>query len=186
MSKEILFSTREKFRAWLKDNCLSDEGIWLIFGKKGGPNTLTANEALEEALCFGWIDGQFKSIDDKTYLKYFKQRRKNSNWSAKNIELADILESQGRMTDFGRVKIEEAKANGLFIPVKRPQITDKQISDFIKKIKYIEPAYSNFMAMSDSIKRTYTGYSLDVKSEDSKTRRLEKIIDRLNRNLKPM
>lgn len=67
MEEVLAFSDREQFRNWLNDNCKSNGGVWLLFGKSGGPKTLTAAEALEEALCFGWIDGQMKSIDDKSY-----------------------------------------------------------------------------------------------------------------------
>lgn len=84
----------------------------LLFGKAGGPKTIKAAEALEEALCFGWIDGQMKSIDDKTYKKYFSMRRDKSKWSEKNKALVKTLEERGLMTDFGRKKIEEAKKNG--------------------------------------------------------------------------
>jgi uncharacterized protein YdeI (YjbR/CyaY-like superfamily) len=108
----ILFKNRLEFREWLTKNALSDEGIWLIFSKKGNPETVKANEALEEAICFGWIDGQLQSIDENSYIKYFKQRSKTSNWSEKNRSLAERLESQGLMTDFGRAKIEIAKQNG--------------------------------------------------------------------------
>ena len=72
------FATREDFHEWLCKHCISNEGIWLLFGKSGGPKTIKAGEALEEALCFGWIDGQMEKIDDKTYKKYFSPRRKNS------------------------------------------------------------------------------------------------------------
>ena len=64
MAKEMLFASREDLRAWLHAHCLSDEGIWLVLGKPGGPKTVTAQEVLEEALCFGWIDGQMKSIGE--------------------------------------------------------------------------------------------------------------------------
>lgn len=95
MSEIMEFSSRDYFRKWLSDNCLSSAGIWLLFGKSGGTETITASEALEEALCFGWIDGQMKSIDDKTYKKYFSLRRKNSKWSDKNTALAEKLENRG-------------------------------------------------------------------------------------------
>ena len=75
------FADREAFRKWLSENCQSDAGIWLLFGKAGGPKTIKAGEALEEALCFGWIDGQMQSIDDKTYKKYLSMRREKSKWS---------------------------------------------------------------------------------------------------------
>ena len=105
------FANREDFRKWLQSHCRSNTGVWLLFGKAGGAKTLKASEALEEALCFGWIDGQIQRIDDKTYKKYFSLRRENSKWSEKNKALVKSLEEQGLMTDWGRKKIEEAKKN---------------------------------------------------------------------------
>ena len=64
MSDALQFPTREAFREWLSNNCLSEDGVWLLFSKAGGPKTLKAGEALEEALCFGWIDGQMQSLDE--------------------------------------------------------------------------------------------------------------------------
>ncbi len=64
MSELLKFTSREDFRKWLSSHCMSNDGVWLLFGKAGGPKTLKAAEALEEALCFGWIDGQMKRIDD--------------------------------------------------------------------------------------------------------------------------
>jgi uncharacterized protein YdeI (YjbR/CyaY-like superfamily) len=186
MTKQLQFESKEDFRSWLELNCLSSDGIWLVFGKKGGPKTLTANEALEEALCFGWIDGQIKSIDDKTYKKYFVQRGKKTEWSAKNISLVELLETSGRMTDYGRAKIQEAKQNNCFQAKKRLEITEEHINQFISEIKDIEPAYSNFLAMSTSVKRIYAANYFETKSEETRKNRLHKIIERLNQNLKPM
>lgn len=67
MSDIMESADREEFRKWLSEHCLSNPGVWLLFGKSGGPKTIKAGEALEEALCFGWIDGQMQKIDDKTY-----------------------------------------------------------------------------------------------------------------------
>ena len=186
MPAELLFPARTDFRAWLAENAEASGGVWLVFGKTKAVLTLTANEALEEALCFGWIDGQMKSIDEKTYRKYFAQRRKKSEWSNKNIALVDQLEAAGRMTDFGRAKIEEAKREGHFKPRQRTEITEEHVRQFTERVKGFEPAYTNLMAMPPSVKRAYAGYSLDTKSEEAGARRLEKIVDRLNNNLKPM
>jgi uncharacterized protein YdeI (YjbR/CyaY-like superfamily) len=182
----MLFASREDFRAWLEDHCLSGEGVWLIFGKPGGPDTLTAHEALEEALCFGWIDGQIRSIDGKTYRKYFTQRREKAEWSEKNIALTDAIDASGKMTDFGRAKIEKAKRDGYFKPKQRLEMTEEHVRQFIQKVEGFEPAYANLQAMPPSVQRVYTAYSLDTKSDEAGKKRLEKIIDRLNRNLKPM
>ncbi len=96
MSDILEFSGREEFRKWLSEHCLSTDGVWLLFGKAGGPKTIKAPEALEEALCFGWIDGQMKSIDDKTYIKYFSMRREKSKWSEKIRRLPARFGCTGR------------------------------------------------------------------------------------------
>lgn len=186
MSKLMEFSDREHFRKWLNDHCLSNEGIWLLFGKAGGPKTIKASEALEEALCFGWIDGQMQSIDEKSYKKYFSLRRENSKWSEKNKALAEKLEANGSMTNYGRRKMEEAKENGQWDASKSPAITEEQIQSLADLLKEYEPAYTNFMSMSFSIKKTYTMAYLDAKTDAGRTKRLSWMIERLNQNLKPM
>lgn len=144
MTEHLQFGSHDEFRNWLRDNCVSSGGVWLLFGKAGGPKTIKAAEALEEALCFGWIDGQMKSIDEKSYIKYFSARTKNSKWSDKNKALVEKLETQGLMTDYGREKIEEAKKNGQWNTAKPPAVTDEQItivSDLLKgciRNKYIK------------------------------------------------
>ena len=144
------FRNREEFRSWLQQHSLSDTGIWLLFGKAGGPKTLKASEALEEALCFGWIDGQMKSIDDKTYKKYFSLRRENSKWSEKNKALAKNLENQGKMTDYGRAKIAEAKKNGNGM-LPKPQLLQKirfhlYPPYFIRLLSSLTEAISTFLS----------------------------------------
>ncbi|MDE5938705.1 MAG: YdeI/OmpD-associated family protein [Lachnospiraceae bacterium] len=186
MSEILQFSDRETFREWLSEHCLSEDGIWLLFGKAGGPKTIKAGEALEEALCFGWIDGQMQSIDDKTYKKYFSMRRENSKWSEKNKALVKALEERGLMTDFGRKKIEEARQNGQWDAQKPAAVTEEQIACLSELLKEYEPAYTNFQAMSPSVKKTYTRAYLDAKTEAGREKRIAWMVDRLNKNLKPM
>ena len=186
MSEHLHFASRDEFRNWLIDNCTSSSGIWMLFGKAGGPKTIKASEALEEALCFGWIDGQMQRVDDTSYIKYFSMRRKNSKWSEKNKALVEILEKQGVMTDYGKTKIEEAKKNGQWDKPKSPPITDDQITALSDLLNAHEPAYTNFLAMSPSVKKTYTGSYFDAKTDDGRNKRLSWMIERLNKNLKPM
>jgi len=186
MPEHLLFPSRNEFRKWLQDYCLSSSGVWLLFGKSGGPKTITANEALEEALCFGWIDGQMRSIDDKTHIKYFSIRRKKSNWSDKNKTLVEELEKQGIMTGYGRAKIEEAKQNGQWDIPNPLTVTDEQITILSDLFKGHETAYTNFQAMSPSVKKIYTRAYFDAKTDAGRVNRLSWIIDRLNKNLKPM
>ena len=183
--KGFTFETRSDFRSWLEENCLSDEGIWLIFGKAGGPRTLKASDALEEALCFGWIDGQMQRIDERTYRKYFSKRRANSKWSEKNKKLAAELEERGIMTDRGRAKIEEAKVNGQWDAPKAAGITDEDIAYVAEILEPYEAACSNFLAMPPSVRKIYTRAYLDAKTDAGREKRLAWMVDRLSRNLKP-
>lgn len=186
MNNIMEFADREEFRKWLYEHCRSNEGVWLLFGKAGGPKTIKAQEALEEALCFGWIDGQMQSLDDKTYKKYFHLRREKSKWSEKNKALVKELEERGIMTDFGRKKIEEAKANGQWDAPKPMGITEEQIAHLSALLEEYEPAYTNFLAMSPSVKKTYTRAYFDAKTDAGRKNRIAWMVDRLNRNLKPM
>lgn len=186
MSDIIKFANREEFRTWLLEHCLSDAGVWLLFGKSGGPKTIKAGEALEEALCFGWIDGQMKSIDDKTYKKYFSMRRENSKWSEKNKALTVSLEERGLMTDFGRKKIAEAKENGQWDAPKPMAVTEEQIAAVSALLEGCEPARTNFEAMSLSVKKTYARAYFDAKTDAGREKRIAWMVDRLNKNLKPM
>lgn len=186
MSDIMEFASREEFRKWLSEHCMSEDGIWLLLGKAGGPKTIKAGEALEEELCFGWIDGQMQSIDDKTYKKYFSMRREKSKWSEKNKALAGRLKERGLMTDFGRKKIEEAKKNGQWDAPKPNAITEEQIASLAALLEEYEPAFTNFQAMSLSVKKTYTRAYLDAKTDAGREKRIAWMVDRLNKNLKPM
>ena len=186
MNEYLQFISRDEFRNWLRDNCMTSEGVWLLFGKSGGFKTIKANEALEEALCFGWIDGQIKSIDDKAYIKYFSLRRKNSNWSSKNRAIVEQLEKQGLMTDYGRAKIAEAKKNGQWDAQKTAEVTDEQMAFLSELLKTYEPAYTNYLAMSPSVKKTYIRAYFDAKTDSGRDKRLKWVVERLNQNLKPM
>ncbi|MCB5956396.1 YdeI/OmpD-associated family protein [Enterococcus sp. CWB-B31] len=187
MTDPLHFETQNDFRKWLSDNSQTSEGVWLLFSKTDQLSTLRASEALEEALCFGWIDGVMKRIDDSAYIKYFSNRRKNSKWSAKNKSLVERLEKDGQMTDFGREKIAEAKANGQWDNANKPSaITNEQLEQTAALLKGNELAYKNFQNMSPSVKKTYTRAYLDAKTEAGRTKRLAWMIDRLEKNLKPM
>jgi len=186
LAEYLLFPSRDVFRNWLQDHCLSSGGVWLLFGKPGGPSTIKPDEALEEALCFGWIDGQMQRIDDKTYIKYFSARRKNSKWSDKNKACVERLEAQGMMTDYGRAKIEEAKQNGQWDAPGPQAVTDEQLATVSDLLKEHELAHANYETMSPSVKRTYARAYFDAKTDAGRAKRLLWMIDRISKNLKPM
>ncbi len=180
------FAGRAEFRRWLEGNCRSSAGVWLLFGKAGGPETIKVGEALEEALCFGWIDGQMQRVDGRTYRKYFSPRREKSRWSERNRALAESLEERGLMTDFGREKMEEAKRDGRWYAPGPAAVTEEQTAQLSALLEAFEPAFTNFQAMSPSVRRTYARAYFDAKTDAGRERRMAWMVDRLNRNLKPM
>lgn len=186
LDEPLRFTTREEFRQWLEMRCRSEKGVWLLFGRSGGPKTLKPDEALEEALCFGWIDGQMKRLDDTAYQKYFSPRRANSKWSEKNKALVKVLEERSLMTDFGRKKIQEAHENGQWNAAKSQGPTDEQLAQLSALLEGHEPAFTNFQAMSPSVRKTYTRAYFDAKTDAGREKRLAWIIARLDQNLKPM
>ena len=183
---EMQFPSRGNFRAWLQENAETSEGVWLAFGKTKNVVSLSANDALEEALCFGWIDGQLQSIDSTKYLKYFAKRRAKSVWSDKNKKLIETLRAKGIMTELGEKAVETAKKNGTWNAQKGNPITDEEIAMFTEKLAGLSPTFENFCNMSPSVRRTYTGRYLSFKTEDARQRDFEVIVERLNKNLKPM
>ena len=186
MDEVLVFPQRADFREWLAANGRTSDGVWLLFGKAGGPETLKASEALEEALCFGWIDGQMKRIDEASYRKYFSARRPNSKWSEKNKKLVERLERQGAMTDCGRAKIDEAKANGQWEAAGPTPIAEEHVAAVAALLKSYEPACTNFQGMSPSVRKTYARAYFDAKTDAGREKRLAWMVERLNKNLKPM
>jgi uncharacterized protein YdeI (YjbR/CyaY-like superfamily) len=107
------FKTAAEFRSWLADNYTDQTGIWLRFYKKAsGTPSINYSEALDEALCYGWIDGQVKKYDESSYLQRFTPRRQRSIWSKRNTKHAERLIAAGRMQPAGLAEVETAKEDG--------------------------------------------------------------------------
>lgn len=110
---EVMVPDRAGFRGWLEANHENEPAAWVVLTKKGGTvTTLTYEEAVLEALCFGWIDGQGRSRDAETTFIRFTPRSKRSKWSMSNVHRVAALESEGLMTDAGRAQVDAAKADG--------------------------------------------------------------------------
>ncbi len=186
MQDAHLFCDQEAFRNWLLEHHASSSGIWLVFGKKPSIRTLTPNDALLEALCFGWIDGQIKRIDETRYVKRFTPRRRGSRWSQRNRKLALHLIADGKMTAAGLRAVEQAKREGTWETLQPVPISEHDVEAFAQRLLGTEPALSNFQAMAPSIQRTYTMHFLDAKREDTRQRRFAQIVARLKENKPPM
>jgi uncharacterized protein YdeI (YjbR/CyaY-like superfamily) len=190
MTVQLAFPDREQFRQWLRENHNASGGVWLVFGKTSRIRTLRPGEALEEALCFGWIDGQIRSLDDEKYLKMFTPRQRVSRWSAANRVLAGRLIESGMMTEHGLAAIEQARSRGTWETPRRSPASDDQIEALVKALVEAlhgaDLALTNFRKMPPSARRTYASFYLDAKSDEARARRLSRIIQRLNANKKDL
>lgn len=111
--RPLRFATAEGWRAWLERHHATDGDVWLmIYKKNSGTSSVTVDQAVEEALCFGWIDSSMQPIDEERYALRFTPRRKGSNWSERNKDRVAKLIEEGRMTEAGLARIEEAKRDG--------------------------------------------------------------------------
>ena len=111
--EELLVADPAQWRAWLEEHHDTSPGVWLVLTKKGGTQTtMTWQAAVDEALCFGWIDGQARRRDDETSLQRMTRRSRRSTWSARNVGHVERLQREGRMTPAGQAAVDAAKADG--------------------------------------------------------------------------
>jgi uncharacterized protein YdeI (YjbR/CyaY-like superfamily) len=112
---ELLVDAAARWRRWLEENHGTSAGVWVVLAKKGTtdhPTSLTYDQAIDDAVCFGWVDGQIGRRDEKTYRARFTPRRPRSGWSQSNVERVARLTAEGRMTPAGVAAVESAKADG--------------------------------------------------------------------------
>jgi uncharacterized protein YdeI (YjbR/CyaY-like superfamily) len=141
-------------------------------------------EALEEALCFGWIDGILKRIDDEKHTVRFSPRRKNSIWSEHNKKRVRKLIKEGRMTDAGLAKIREAKANGQWGKAARREDTTLVPAELTEALAGNEKARLNFEGLAPSYRRQFIYWVAVAKRDENRRKRIEETIDLLSNNKK--
>jgi uncharacterized protein YdeI (YjbR/CyaY-like superfamily) len=187
MSDELpvcLFSGPAELEAWLEEN-EDAEGVWLKIAKKGAPEpSVTYAEALEVALCFGWIDSQKRGLDETHFLQRFTPRRPRGRWSKINREKAEALIESGRMRPAGLAEVEAAQADGRWEAAYEGQRTAKVPDDLRRELE-ANPAAAEFFAALDSTNRYAVIYRLnDAKKPETRERRLRKFVGMLERGEK--
>ncbi|MBP6978689.1 MAG: YdeI/OmpD-associated family protein [Bacteroidales bacterium] len=185
------FDSRKSFRNWLEENHNRSLGIWMIFYKKHvNIDCIEYNEALEEALCFGWIDSIIKKVDDDQYLRKFTPRTNVSKWSDLNKRMLLSLINEDKMTEAGLKKIDiYLKTGKVDWDVKSPKRANEKkefhIPDFIlKELVKNEPALTNFNNLAQTYKRHYILWITDAKREETILSRLKESIELLKENRK--
>ncbi len=173
----VEFKSQSDFREWLSAHFDKSDGIWLkMYKKDSGIPSVIYKEAVEEALCFGWIDGQAKPFDEKAYLQRFTPRRKKSPWSKINTEKVAVLIQQGKMHASGLLQIAQAKADGRWDRAYAPPSEIVVPEDFITELKKHPQAFAFFNSLNKT--NTYSiAYNLAtaVKPE-TRARRFEKYL----------
>lgn len=176
---------RQEWRNWLKDNHEYSEGIWVIYYKKGSKKpTVSYDDAVEEALSFGWIDSTANTLDEERYMQLFTPRKPKSTWSRINKQRVEKLMKLGMMTPAGLEKIEIAKKNGSWSMM--DDVEDLIVPDDLeiefRKNKKARINYNNF---SNSVKKQILWLIISAKRPETRKRRIEKVIKALEKNEKP-
>ncbi len=180
------FRSRCEWRSWLELNHAQDDAIWVVLQKVKSPNEgIKYDEALEDALCFGWIDGRVRRLDDTEHVQWFSPRRRNSPWSRRNRDRAERLIEEGLMTDAGLAEVEKARVNGRWEAAYSSKELLTMPDDLHETFKQNKVAHDNFKAFPNSARLMYIGWVNDAKRESTRVRRIKRVIERSEENKKP-
>jgi uncharacterized protein YdeI (YjbR/CyaY-like superfamily) len=174
------FTQRAEWRAWLAEHHATANEAWVIHYKKHvGKAGVSYEEAVEEALCFGWIDGLLKSIDAEKYALRYSPRKPGSVWSESNKRRVEMLIRQGRMTAAGLAKVKAAKANGQWQAAALREDTTKIPDDLQQALQTNAVAHDNFNRLAPSHKRQYLYWIASAKTEQTRQRRIQETLRRV-------
>jgi uncharacterized protein YdeI (YjbR/CyaY-like superfamily) len=180
-----LFSSAAEWESWLAANEAESDGVWLHLAKKGsGATTVSYDEALEAALCHGWIDSQVRRLDDRYYLQRFTPRRARSPWSKRNRELAERLIAEGRMQPSGLAEVERARADGRWERAYDGPATATVPDDLQAELDRNAKAAAFFATLSSQNRYAIVYRLQDAKRPETRARRLAKFVEMLERGEK--
>lgn len=176
----LSFATPGELEAWLSEHAEDSDGIWLKFAKKGsGIRSVVYPQALESALCHGWIDGQVKRLDEDHYLQRFTPRRARSKWSKRNRKMAERLIAEGRMRPAGLAEVERAQRDGRWEEAYDSPSTATVPADFQAALD-AEPAAAEFFSGLGSTKRYPFLYRIqDAKRPETRAKRIAEYVELL-------
>lgn len=174
------FKSQESWRNWLDKNQDMQEGIWLqVFKVNSGIESIKITEALDEALCFGWIDGQRKSYDEQSYLQKYTPRRAQSIWSKRNIGIVEKLIADGKMMPRGYVEIEKAKTDGRWARAYDSHTTMQDAEDLLQELAKDKEAEAFYQSLSKTNKFAINFRLQTAKKPETRAKRLREILTNL-------
>lgn len=168
---------REQWRNWLEENHAKQNEVWLVFSKQHtGKPSLSYNDAVEEALCFGWIDGVKRSIDEDHYMHRFTPRKSDSEWSESNKARAQRMLNADKMTPAGEKSIQLAKKNGRWTRRANVRTDFSMPPELNQQLKKNAKAAAFFASLAPSYQRQYIAWIANAKRPETKQRRLDEAI----------
>lgn len=174
---ELRLTDRSQWRRWLSDNHERSRGVWLVYAKKAsGEPTLEYDESVREALCFGWIDGLMKSMDETFYKRRFTPRKPVSTWSPSNKSRVAELMAAGLMTPAGQALVDAARENGCWDAPDRPDVPDDPPPEFQAALEAHPSAAAAFRRLTDAQRRQYIGWVATAKKPDTRRRRIARSV----------
>ena len=183
---ELYVKTRKEWRLWLEKNHSVAKDIWLIYYKKSsGKPRIPYNDAVEEALCFGWIDGKIRRINEDYYIQLFTPRRHGSRWSMYNIKRVEKLIKEGKMQPAGLLAFNEVLEKPELMYENRTSGEPEMPDDLSFALSGNSEAYENFRNFSQSGRRMYIAWLNSAKKNETRVRRINKIVEFSEKNIRP-
>jgi len=186
MDKTLHTTGRAEWRGWLEKNHDSETEIWLVFYKKHtGQPCIAYDDAVEEALCFGWIDGVLQRIDDETYARRFSPRTDGSNWSALNKRRAMNMIQQGKMTEAEAAKLSFSDFDDDYGKTLERKAEDLVIPEYFEQaLTGNRQAHENFAKLAPSYRRRYLLWIADARTDETRSKRVAEAVRLLAENKK--
>jgi uncharacterized protein YdeI (YjbR/CyaY-like superfamily) len=184
---ELIVRDAAAWHAWLAEHHAEPDGVWLVLAKKGTaePTSLGYNDALEEALCHGWIDGQVRRRDETTYKQRFTPRRARSPWSKRNVGIAERLAAEGRMHQAGHAEVERAKSDGRWDAAYAGPATIEVPEDLAGALAAEPKAQELFEQLTSQNRYAVLYRVTTAKRPETRARRIEQFVAMLARGETP-
>jgi uncharacterized protein YdeI (YjbR/CyaY-like superfamily) len=180
---EVLVADAAEWRTWLSSNHSRSQGVWLVLAKKGTthPTTLSYDDALDEAICFGWIDGQLERRDSATFRRRFTPRSARSPWSQRNVTIAERLSTSGRMHRSGEDEVRQAKADGRWNSAYAGQASMTVPEDLANALAADPRARATFRKLTSANRYSILYRIGSAKKIETRARRIEQFVEMLAR-----
>lgn len=176
--QQLYVKSLAEWKSWLEENHDSSPGVWLVFYKKeSGQPSLTYDDAIEEALCHGWIDSIIKKVDEECYLRKFTPRKDDSKWSDLNKKRVEKMIRQNRMTSAGLAKIEVAKQSGIWDQPEQPRPQFLMHEEFQAALDRNPGALEFFTSLNKADRQQYIYWVASAKREETREKRIKESLE---------